>query len=412
MKPGGFELVRSLRNVLVQSLGQNEGQSSEDEAVDDQAGEERGVVQRLPQTGGHTSQLHTDGDTDDEEASHHDRREAGWCHLADQRQSGGTDEALRCGQEEVGADQPPGGDLEGCPVVAGARLDCEVHDQHGAGGEHQPDAELDRCRRCSLLPSQVGHQQLEQRDERDDEEGVDALEELGREDLDLSVASRLLRDLARDLEVLGIAADLLLELEGFHGPGDGRVVDLAVGVVPSPVGQSCAVQPVEGEEWHGHDQHDEQGTERPLLVLLGANPEHHVEHDDGNAGQQEGPGQTEQNVAEDAEQDHGRKNPLAHVAETDLVRVAWRLLLLLDQLIDRRQALVDENDEKGSDRHPDAGASERKAPTEVVAQVRGDEVAEQTGDVDAHVEDLVARVNDLAAVLVELAEHGADVGLE
>lgn len=42
----------------------------------------------------------------------------------------------------------------------------------------------------------------------------------------------------------------------------------------------------------------------------------------------------------------------------------------------------------------------------------GHEVAEQPGNVDAHVEDLVARIDQLAAVLVEFPEHGADVRLE
>jgi len=78
-------LLRCLRDVLVQPLGEAEDKAREEQCVDHESHEESVMIDRVPKTRGDTSEFDSDGDRNDEEAPHHDRGETLRRHLSHER---------------------------------------------------------------------------------------------------------------------------------------------------------------------------------------------------------------------------------------------------------------------------------------------------------------------------------------
>ncbi len=63
-------------------------------------------------------------------------------------------------------------------------------------------------------------------------------------------------------------------------------------------------------------------------------------------------------------------------------------------------------------RHADSGESEAPMPVDGLAHIPTRQRRQKRADVDSHVENGEARVSPVILFLIELADHGADVGLQ
>jgi hypothetical protein len=193
-------------------------------------------------------------------------------------------------------------------------------------------------------------------------------------------------------------------------------------VALGPHGERRAVLVEDRPEHHDHAEDRQQRADAIAVLALGFAPQRDVEPDDRDACEQErvvavraehrGLGPEQRRHAEPPQQAERGGGP-EHAPEDPADRLVTGLGRLHDVRLGGVLAAGDEP--RDAQEHPDAGGHERRPPADLVARDRGDEVAHEGTDVDAHVEDVEAGLlerTEALLLVVEVADQRRDVRLE